>query len=87
VAAAERREVGPVVSVGALGGRRVVRRREVVLDGPGELGEDGSAAFERLDRGQRVTASAVSYDRADQRAVHGRFHAFFSVRIGRGSRA
>ncbi len=49
MAAAERREVGPVVGVGPLGGRRMVRRREVVLDGARELGEDRSAWFERLD--------------------------------------
>jgi len=42
MAAAERREVGPVVGVGPLGSWRVVRRREVVLDGPGELSEDSS---------------------------------------------
>jgi len=87
VAAAERREVGPVMGVGPLGGRRVVRRCEVVLDGPCELREDGPAAFERLDRGQRVPASAVSGDRAGLGAVHGRFHVFFSVGNGRGSRA
>ncbi len=75
--AAERRKVGPVVGVGPLGSRRVVRRREIVLDGPRELGEDGSPAFERLDRGQRVPTSAVSGERADLRAVHGRFHAHF----------
>ncbi len=51
MAAAERREVGPVVGVGALGSWRVVRRREVVLDGSRELSEDGSPALERLDRG------------------------------------
>jgi len=54
VAAAERRKVGPIVGVGALGGRRVVRRREVVLNGSRELGEDGSPALERLDRSQVV---------------------------------
>jgi len=64
VAAAERGEVGPVVGVGPLGSRRVVRRREVVLDGSRELGEDRSASLERLDRGERVAASAVSGDRA-----------------------
>ncbi len=87
VAAAERRKVGPVMGVGALGGRRVVRRREVVLYGPRELGEDGSAALERLDRGQSVTAGAVSGERADLGAVRGRFHAFFCVGNRRGFRA
>ncbi len=80
MAAAERREVGPVVGVGPLGGRRVVRRREVVLDGPRQLGHNGSAGsapFERLDRGQRVPASGVSGERADLGAVRGRFHAHF----------
>ena len=43
MAAAERRKVGPIVGVGALGRRRVVRRREVVLDGPRELDQDGYA--------------------------------------------
>ena len=87
MAAAERPEVGPVVRVGTLGGRRVIRRREVVLDGSCELGEDGSAALEWLDRSQRVPASAVSGDRADLEAVHGRFHFVFSAGIGSGSRA
>ncbi len=51
VPAAERRQVGPVVGVGPFGGRRVVRHGEVMLDGSRELGKNGSAAFERLDRG------------------------------------
>jgi len=87
MAAAECREVGPVVSVGPLGSWRVVRRREVVLDGPCELDKNGPAAFERLDRGQRVSASAVSGKRADLGAVRRRFHVFFSVEKSRGSRA
>jgi len=65
----------------------VVRRREVVLDGPGELGEDRPAAFERLNRGQRVPASAVSGERADLGTVRGRLHALFSAGNRRGSRA
>ncbi len=73
MAAAERGKIGPVVGVGPLGRRRVVRRCEVVLNGPRELGEDRAAALERLDRGQRVPASAVSGDRAGLRAVRGRF--------------
>jgi len=36
----------------------VVGRHEVVLDGSRELGEDRPAAFERLDRGQRVPAAS-----------------------------
>jgi len=36
-----------------------------MLNGSCELGEDGSPAFERLDRGQRLPASAVSGERAD----------------------
>jgi len=66
VAAAECREVGPVVGVGTLGDRRVVRRREVVLNGSCELRQNRPAAFERLDRGQRVAAGAVSGGRADR---------------------
>jgi len=50
-------------------------------DGPCELGEDRSAAFERLHRGQRVPVSAVSGDRADLRTVRGRFHPFYSVKL------
>jgi len=64
------------MGVGALGGRRVVRRREVVLDGPHQLREDGSAPLERLDRLDRcqiIVACAVSGDRAGLRAVRGRF--------------
>jgi len=38
----------------------VVWRCEVVLDGSRQLREDGSAALERLDRGQRAPASVVS---------------------------
>ncbi len=76
VAAAERGKVGPVVDVGALGRRRVVRRREVVLDGSGQLGEDRAAPLERLYRGQCVAASAVSGGRADLGAVREGFHAF-----------
>jgi len=49
VAAAECCEVGAVMDVGALSRRCMVRRREVVLDGARELGEDRSAWFERLD--------------------------------------
>jgi len=74
VAAAERGKIGPVVGVGALGRRRVVRRREVVLDGPRELGEDRPDPLEWLDRGQRVSTSAVSSNRADLGAVRGYFH-------------
>jgi len=58
-----------------------------VLNGSRELGEDGSVPLERLNRGQRVPASVVSGERADLRAVGRRFHAFFSVGNGRGSRA
>ncbi len=43
--------------------------------------------LDRLDRCQIIVASAVSGDRAGLGAVRRRFHAFFSVRIGRGSRA
>jgi len=87
VAAAERRKVGPIVGVRALGGRRVVRRGEIVLNGSRELGEDGSVPLERLNRGQRVPASVVSGERADLKAVGRRFHAFSSVGNRRGSRA
>ncbi len=65
------------MGVGPLGGRRVLRRLEVVLDGSCQLREDGSAPLERFDRGQRMAASAVSGERADLGAVHGRFHAVF----------
>jgi len=77
VAAAERGKIGPIMGLGPLGSRRVVRRREIVLNGPGELREDGSPAFERLDRRQRVPASAVSGRRADLRAVRKHFHPVF----------
>jgi len=58
VAAAERREVSPIIGVGALDGRRVVRRRKSVLDGPERAPEDGSVPLERLNRGQRVPATS-----------------------------
>ena len=74
VAAAKGCEIGPVVGVGPLRRRRVVRGREVVLDGPRELRKDGSASLERLDRDQGVPTSAVSGDRTDLGAIHGRFH-------------
>ncbi len=56
-------------------------RREVVLNGSRQLSEDGSAAFERLDRDQGVAASGVSGEWAAQGAVHGRFHAFSSAKF------
>jgi len=56
VAAAECREVGPVVGVCAFRRRRAVRRRKVVLNGSGELRKDVSAHLERLDRCQVVAA-------------------------------
>jgi len=87
VAAAERGKIGPVVGVGSLGGRRVVRGREIVLDGPCELSEDGGTALERLDRRQCVAAGAVSGGRADLGAVRRRFHATSSAENIRGSRA
>jgi len=65
----------------------VVWRCEVVLDGSCQLREDGSAALERLDRGQRAPASVVSDERADPGAVHGRFHVFFCVENDRCSHA
>ena len=77
VAAAERREVGPVMGVRPLGRRRVVLRREIVLDGPRELGEGRPAPLEWLNRGQRVAARAVSGRRADLGAVNGRFRPVF----------
>ncbi len=87
MAAAERRKVGPVVGVGALGGRRVVRRREVVLDGSRELGEDRSAALERLDRGQGMAASAVPAIGLTWGPSAGVSTPSFSVGNGRSSRA
>jgi len=77
VAAAECRKIGPVVGVRPLGSRREVGRREAVLNGSRELRQDGSPAFERLDRGQRMAAGAVSGYRVDLRAVRRRFHAHF----------
>jgi len=44
---------------------------------PGKLREDGSPALERLDRGQRVPASAVFAERADLGAVSERFDVHF----------
>jgi len=38
----------------------VVRRSEIMLDGPCQLREDGSAALERLDDCLLVAVSAVS---------------------------
>jgi len=50
--------------VGGLNRWRVVQRREIVLNGPSELRQNRAAPLERLDRSQRVPASAVSGERA-----------------------
>jgi len=56
-------------------------------DGPCELGEDSSAPLDWLDHGQRVPASAVSSNRANLRAVRGRFYPpVSSAETRRGSR-
>ncbi len=59
--------------VSPLGRRRVVRGREIMLDGSRELGEDSSAALERIDRCRVVAAGAVFANQADLGAVRGRF--------------
>jgi len=87
VAAAERGKVGPVVDVGALGRRRVVRRREVVLDGSGQLGEDRAAPSSGSIGANAwppapFPAAGLTWEPSARVSTP-----FFSVGNGRGSRA
>jgi len=76
MAAAEYREVGPVMGVGAPSCRRVVGGREAMLDGSSELGEDRCRPRAARSQPARVRRTVFG-DRADLGAVRGRIDALF----------